>query len=209
MNTVQWERSGLRCSGSGGDIGPAYRESSEPDANALRLIRSKSVCIDRLRRMTGALGSFTKSRLATFKSTRPACKPAKRQPISFLMSPEELATLWHPLTEAAQAERMQASELTDLEAPAFFHSEKEEGAVVLGRVLIRDDRRPVVLAREDRPQHLYVVGKTGMGKRTLIRNMIVADMRAGQGICLVDPHGEKGSGTNSAQHPAGHLAIGF
>ena len=82
--------------------------------------------------------------------------------------------------------------------------------MVLGRVLFRDDRRPVVLAREDRRRHLYVVGKTGMGKTTLIQNMIVADMRAGQGICLVDPHGalEKGSGTNSAKHPAGHLAIG-
>ena len=106
------------------------------------------------------------------------------------MSHEELATLWHPPTEAAQAERMQASEFTELEAPAFFHSEKAEGAVVLGRVLFRDDRRPVVLALEDRRRHLYVVGKTGMGKTTLIQNMIVADMLAGRGICLVDPHGD-------------------
>ena len=106
------------------------------------------------------------------------------------MSHEELATLWHPPTETAQAERMLASEFTELEAPAFFHSEKEEGAVVLGRVLFRDDRRPVVLALEDRRRHLYVVGKTGMGKTTLIQNMIVADMLAGWGICLVDPHGD-------------------
>ena len=46
--------------------------------------------------------------------------------------------------------------------------------MVLGRVLFRDDRRPVVLAREDRRRHLYVVWKTGMGKTTLIQNMIVA-----------------------------------
>ena len=45
---------------------------------------------------------------------------------------------------------MQASEFTELETPAFFYSEKEEGAVVLGRVLFRDDRRSVVLALEDR-----------------------------------------------------------
>ena len=62
--------------------------------------------------------------------------------------------------------------------------------MVLGRVLFRDDRRPVVLALEDRRRHLYVVGKTGMGKTTLIQNLIVADMRAGRGICLIDPHGD-------------------
>ena len=44
---------------------------------------------------------------------------------------------------------MQAIEFTELEAPASFYSEKEVGAVVLGRVLFRDDRRPVVLALED------------------------------------------------------------
>ena len=145
---------------------------------------------DRIRRMAGALGAFTKSRLATFKSTPPVADASQMRLPSFLMSHEELATLWHPPTEAAQAERMQASEFTELEAPAFFHSEKEEGAVVLGRVLFRDDQRPVVLGLEDRRRHLYVVGKTGMGKTTLIQNMIVADMHAGRGICLVDPHGD-------------------
>ena len=45
---------------------------------------------------------------------------------------------------------------------------------MLGRDLFRDDRRPVVLALEDRRRHLYGVGKTGTGKTTLIQNMIVA-----------------------------------
>jgi len=146
---------------------------------------------ERLRRMAGAFGAFTKSRLATFSVSRTqrGLTTAGHVP-SFLLSHEELATLWHPPTEAAQAERMQASEFTELEAPAIFHSEKEEGAAMLGRVLFRDDRRPVVLALEDRRRHLYVVGKTGMGKTTLIQNMIVADMLAGRGICLVDPHGD-------------------
>ncbi len=61
-----------------------------------------------------------------------------------------------------------------LEAPALFYSEKEVGAVVLGQDLFRDDRRPVVLVLEDRRRHLYGVGKTGMGKTTLIQNMIIA-----------------------------------
>ena len=102
---------------------------------------------------------------------------------------------------------MQASEFTELEAPAFFHSEKEEGAVVLGRVLFRDDRRPVVLGLEDRRRHLYVVGKTGMGKTTLIQNMIVADVRAGRGICVVGPHHCESAlrGEYSRHRESGHI----
>jgi len=144
---------------------------------------------ERLRRMTGALGAFTRSRLATFAATPPRRNDrATHHSSRFLLSHEELATLWHPPTEATQAERMQASEFQELEAPAVLHSEEE--AVVIGRVRFRDDRRHVGIAIEDRRRHVYIVGKTGMGKTNLIQNMIVADMEAGRGVCLIDPHGD-------------------
>ncbi|MEA3272303.1 MAG: type IV secretion system DNA-binding domain-containing protein, partial [Patescibacteria group bacterium] len=41
-----------------------------------------------------------------------------------------------------------------------------------------------------RRRHIYVVGKTGMGKTTLLENMLFADIMAGHGCCLVDPHGD-------------------
>jgi hypothetical protein len=43
---------------------------------------------------------------------------------------------------------------------------------------------------DDRRRHIYVVGKTGVGKSTLLENMIIADIRAGKGVGVVDPHGE-------------------
>ena len=61
---------------------------------------------------------------------------------------------------------------------------------MLGRVRFRDDRRMVGLALEDRRRHLAIVGKTGMGKSSLIQTMIQSDMKAGHGVCLVDPHGD-------------------
>ena len=66
----------------------------------------------------------------------------------------------------------------------------EEGSVPLGSVYFRDDSRTFGLGLEDRRRHLYIVGKTGMGKSTLLQNMIVADMRSGLGVCLVDAHGD-------------------
>ena len=43
---------------------------------------------------------------------------------------------------------------------------------------------------DDRRRHLYVVGKTGVGKSTLLENMAIADIEAGRGIAFLDPHGE-------------------
>ena len=151
---------------------------------------------DRLTAMVGAFGVFTKSRLATFKATHIERGSRSSSTNSgFILSHEELATLWHPPTAAALAEQMPTTAFTELEAPQGekFHSGEEEGAITLGRVRFRDDRRLIGLAPEDRRRHLYIVGKTGMGKSTLLQNMIVDDMRGGRGLCLIDPHGDLAS----------------
>ena len=43
---------------------------------------------------------------------------------------------------------------------------------------------------DDRRRHMYLIGKTGMGKSTVMENMIVTDIRAGHGVAVVDPHGD-------------------
>lgn len=46
------------------------------------------------------------------------------------------------------------------------------------------------IKREDRRKHLYVIGKTGTGKSTLLTNMAVNDIRNGEGVAVIDPHGD-------------------
>ena len=46
------------------------------------------------------------------------------------------------------------------------------------------------IKKKDRRQHLYILGKSGTGKSALISNMVIQDIWNGQGVCLVDPHGE-------------------
>ena len=46
------------------------------------------------------------------------------------------------------------------------------------------------LSSADRRHHVYVVGKSGTGKTTLLRNMILQDIEAGRGVGLIDPHGD-------------------
>lgn len=54
----------------------------------------------------------------------------------------------------------------------------------------RNDRRRFGIKREDRLNHLYVIGKTGTGKSTLLGKMALQDFAAGNGFALIDPHGD-------------------
>ena len=60
----------------------------------------------------------------------------------------------------------------------------------LARLNFRDNRRPFGIRRADRRAHLYVIGKTGTGKSTLLETLIRQDIEAGVGLALLDPHGD-------------------
>jgi hypothetical protein len=53
----------------------------------------------------------------------------------------------------------------------------------------RGKRTPFGLKAKDRERHMYVIGKTGMGKSTLLENMAIQDIRNGEGVAFIDPHG--------------------
>jgi len=54
----------------------------------------------------------------------------------------------------------------------------------------RNQRQPFGIKDEDRLGHIYVIGKTGVGKSTLLLNMAVSDIEKGKGLCIIDPHGD-------------------
>lgn len=53
----------------------------------------------------------------------------------------------------------------------------------------RGKRIPFGLKAKDRQRHMYVIGKTGMGKSTLLENMAIQDLQNGEGLAFIDPHG--------------------
>jgi energy-coupling factor transporter ATP-binding protein EcfA2 len=54
----------------------------------------------------------------------------------------------------------------------------------------RGKRVPFGIKEKDRSRHMYVIGKTGMGKSTLLENMAIQDIQRGEGLAFVDPHGK-------------------
>ncbi len=53
----------------------------------------------------------------------------------------------------------------------------------------RNNRKKFGIKAIDRSKHFYVIGKSGMGKSTLLENMAVQDIQNGHGMCFIDPHG--------------------
>jgi hypothetical protein len=66
----------------------------------------------------------------------------------------------------------------------------EEDIVYIGMRRVWGGEQPFGLSRADRRHHAYVIGKTGTGKSTLLRNLILQDIEAGRGVGLIDPHGD-------------------
>ncbi len=136
----------------------------------------------KLQQLAGAFAHFTLPSRATFRP--------RRRPRPFLLSDAELATLFHPATESVRTESMATSHWREMEPPAIITSGKGKGEARLGRLKFRSRREVFGIARDDRRRHLAVIGKTGMGKTTLLQNLIASDIATGHGVGLLDPHGD-------------------
>ena len=64
------------------------------------------------------------------------------------------------------------------------------GITYIGRVEFRDRRSLFGIRQVDRLLHMYVIGKTGTGKSTLLDTLMRQDIDGGRGFCLIDPHGD-------------------
>ena len=64
-----------------------------------------------------------------------------------------------------------------------------ESGVLLGLNGSGSTQKQVFLAEDDRLRHLYVIGQTGTGKSTLLKNIVIQDIEKGEGVCFLDPHG--------------------
>jgi type IV secretory pathway TraG/TraD family ATPase VirD4 len=67
---------------------------------------------------------------------------------------------------------------------------EEEKITYFAKTNFRNEHRRFGIRKKDRRYHMYLVGKTGMGKSTVISNMIFSDLKEKEGLCLLDPHGD-------------------
>ena len=66
----------------------------------------------------------------------------------------------------------------------------ENNITLLAKTDYRGEYKKFGIRQDDRRRHVYVIGKTGMGKSCLIENMVIQDIQNGHGVALADPHGD-------------------
>ncbi len=103
-----------------------------------------------------------------------------------IVNTEELASLYHfPIfsTETPQVRWLKAKQ-----SPAP-NNIVDEG-LTLGHNIYRGDDSVVKIGKEDRRRHLYILGQTGTGKSGFLGELIKQDIKNGEGLCVIDPHGD-------------------
>ena len=117
-------------------------------------------------------------------------------PRNQIFGASELASLWHPpgLALSMVKNISWGAQLTG-EAPENLpvstDSEEEKKRInFFARTEHKNKAATFGIKKDDRRKHLYIVGKTGTGKSTMIANMAINDMRNGEGVAVIDPHGD-------------------
>ncbi len=113
-----------------------------------------------------------------------------------VLNATELASLWHPpgVTLAMIKNISWGASLTG-EAPenlpvATGNGEENKKINFFARTEFKNTTATFGLKKDDRRKHLYIMGKTGTGKSTMIANMAINDMKNGEGMAVIDPHGD-------------------
>ena len=100
---------------------------------------------------------------------------------------KELTGLLHfHTTSLSSSAQLKTSKSSEAQAPLSMSS----GGTVLGTNHFQGHDRTVHISYEDRLRHIYTIGQTGTGKSTLLKNIIIQDIKAGNGVCMIDPHGQ-------------------
>jgi hypothetical protein len=123
---------------------------------------------------------------------QPALTAPPRQqavPVWGILSTAELVALAHFPTSTLQSERLETTSMKT-KFPPTLYTETTPTAIAIGKASHRNQTVTVTLPAQVRDRHVYIVGKSGMGKSTLITNMAAQDIQAGRGVAIIDPHGD-------------------
>jgi hypothetical protein len=109
-----------------------------------------------------------------------------RAEAGFLLNSEELASIFHFPLKTTETPNILWLTAKIAPAPATIPTE----GISLGENVYRGVKKEIRMKRVDRRRHTYIVGKSGTGKSVLLANMAIQDIQNGEGVCVLDPHGD-------------------
>lgn len=103
-----------------------------------------------------------------------------------ILSSDELVSLVHPPSSQIIAEKLARESEKTKPAPSLALN----NSLSLGDNIHQNEIRQVTLSTDQRTKHIHVIGSSGSGKSNLLLNLIKQDLESGQGLCVIDPHGD-------------------
>ncbi len=113
----------------------------------------------------------------------------RRSLFSLLLNVEEFTSLLH-LPSPTDIPHFSSVVSKKAEPPADLPGEEERNVCSFGMTNYHGNFRKFGLLKKDRARHLYVIGKSGSGKSKLLELLIKSDLENGDGLCVIDPHGD-------------------
>ena len=152
-----------------------------------------------LLQLESSFAQFNSANLNILKTTRlaPRSRPLKNLFYDFsfrifnpsrkmILSTEELASIFHFPTTEVETPKVKFIKAKQAAPPPSMPTQ----GLVLGSNIFRGVETIVKMQRVDRARHLYIIGQTGTGKTTAMESMIAQDIKNGEGLAIIDPHGE-------------------
>jgi len=152
-----------------------------------------------LNHLESVFGQFSLSNLNGFEVVRMKKKNLHKLAYDFsfrnfnshrkmILNVEELSSVYHFPTLHTETPYIKTAKSNVAPPPADL---PDTGLNLIGKVVFRGEEKKVYFAsRNDRRRHFYLIGQTGTGKTSLLREMIRQDVENGEGVAVIDPHGE-------------------
>lgn len=113
-----------------------------------------------------------------------------------ILNLQEISSLWHIPTaqivvkNIAWGKELRTEPPENLPVAEKLTTEEKKQITFFAKTEFKNKITTFGIKRKDRERHIYIIGKTGTGKSTLIANMIIEDIRKGEGVGVIDPHGD-------------------
>jgi len=114
-----------------------------------------------------------------------------------ILNAQELATIWHPpgyllggIKNIAWGKTLLGEPPENLPVADNKTEDEKKDINFFAKAEFKNKESIFGIKTEDRRKHVYIIGKTGVGKSTLIANMAIDDIRKDRGVGIVDPHGD-------------------
>ncbi len=174
------------------------KQQFETNIRVLASAQSKARALEILNHLASSFSQFSLSAINSFEPKEVYGKDLKKIIYDFsfrnfnikqknILNLEEIASIYHFPTHFIETPYIKAAKSSVVAPPSDLPN---NGDLLVGEVDFRNEKKKIYFNRDDRQRHFYYIGQTGTGKSWFMQSLIKQDIQNGEGVAVLDPHGE-------------------